>query len=120
MSNDALFSVKDLTKHFSVKKSGFFNNTKGQVKAVDGISLDIAQGETVGIVGESGCGKSTLARTIMQLVPTTAGTVLLEGRNLTAASAAEPPPPARSPPRRAPRPLNSGPYCPIMPPPLNP
>jgi oligopeptide transport system ATP-binding protein len=59
------------------------------VKAVDGVSLAVQRGEVLGLVGESGCGKSTLARTILQLVPATTGSVVLEGRNLTAASAAE-------------------------------
>ena len=59
------------------------------VHAVDCVSLAINPGEVVGLVGESGCGKSTLARTIMQLVPTTGGTVVLEGKNLTQGSATE-------------------------------
>ncbi len=83
MSNEALFSIKDLTKHFSVKKSGFFNNTKGQVKAVDGISLDIAQGETVGIVGESGCGKTTAGRTFLKLIQPTSGQIFYKGEEIT-------------------------------------
>jgi oligopeptide transport system ATP-binding protein len=53
------------------------------------VTLSVNRGEVLGLVGESGCGKSTLARTILQLVPTTAGTVILEGRNLTTASAGE-------------------------------
>jgi len=59
------------------------------VRAVDGVTLSVARGEVLGLVGESGCGKSTLARTILQLVPTTAGTVVLEGKNLTAGSTSE-------------------------------
>ena len=59
------------------------------MRAVDGVTLSVARGEVLGLVGESGCGKSTLARTIMQLVPTTAGTVVLEGKNLTAGSTAD-------------------------------
>jgi oligopeptide transport system ATP-binding protein len=54
----------------------------GTVKAVDGVSLTIERGEVLGLVGESGCGKSTLARTILQLLPTTAGKVLLSGHLL--------------------------------------
>jgi oligopeptide transport system ATP-binding protein len=59
------------------------------VKAVDGVSLTVYRGEVLGLVGESGCGKSTLARTILQLVPATEGSVVLEGRNLNAANSAE-------------------------------
>ena len=76
-----ILQLRDVQTHFPAKA--------GPVKAVDGVTLDVERGEVLGLVGESGSGKSTLARTIMQLVPATAGTVLLEGRNLTAASAAE-------------------------------
>ena len=70
-----MIEVRDLHKAF------------GSVKAVDGVTLTVARGEVLGLVGESGCGKSTLARTILQLVPTTGGAVMLEGKNLTAGSA---------------------------------
>ena len=59
-----------------------FKRRLGTVRAVDGVRLSIQEGEVLGIVGESGCGKSTLGRTIVQLIPPTAGTVILEGRNL--------------------------------------
>jgi oligopeptide transport system ATP-binding protein len=59
------------------------------VRAVDGVSLSINEGEVLGVVGESGCGKSTLGRTIVQLFPPTAGTVILEGRNLNQLHARE-------------------------------
>ena len=84
-----ILQLKDVQTHFPVESGFLFKKRTGTVKAVDGITLDIERGEVLGLVGESGSGKSTLARTIMQLVPTTAGTVILEGRNLTAASAAE-------------------------------
>ena len=84
-----ILQLNDVQTHFPVESGFLFRHQTGTVKAVDGISLSVQRGEVLGLVGESGCGKSTLARTIMQLVPTTAGTVLLEGRNLTAASAAE-------------------------------
>lgn len=84
-----ILQLNDVQTHFPVESGFLFRHQVGTVKAVDGITLSVQRGEVLGLVGESGCGKSTLARTIMQLVPTTAGTVLLEGRNLTAASAAE-------------------------------
>jgi oligopeptide transport system ATP-binding protein len=84
-----ILQLNDVQTHFPVESGFLFRHQTGTIKAVDGITLHVQRGEVLGLVGESGCGKSTLARTIMQLVPTTAGTVLLEGRNLTAASAAE-------------------------------
>ncbi|MEW6307072.1 MAG: oligopeptide/dipeptide ABC transporter ATP-binding protein, partial [Verrucomicrobiota bacterium] len=60
-----------------------FRRVVGTVKAVDGVSLTLQQGEILGLVGESGCGKSTLGRTIMQLIPPTEGTVILAGKRLT-------------------------------------
>jgi len=84
-----ILQLKDVATHFPVESGFFFKRRTGMVKAVDGITLDVERGEVLGLVGESGSGKSTLARTIMQLVPTTGGTVVLQGRNLTAASAAE-------------------------------
>jgi len=78
--------LRDIHTHFSLKTGGLFSRKKNVVKAVDGVSLTIREGEVLGLVGESGCGKSTLSRTLMQLVPATAGTVILEGRNLNADS----------------------------------
>jgi oligopeptide transport system ATP-binding protein len=77
-----LLEVRDLTVEFPA-------GAGRKVHAVSGVSFDVHAGETLGLVGESGCGKSTLARTIMQLVPATAGTVVLNGRNLSQASPAE-------------------------------
>ena len=84
-----ILQLKDVQTHFPVESGFLFKKRTGTVKAVDGITLDVARGEVLGLVGESGSGKSTLARTIMQLVPTTGGTVVLQGRNLTAASTTE-------------------------------
>ncbi len=78
----ALLSVRNLKKYFPVKR-GLLQRTVGYVKAVDDVSFDIYEGETLGLVGESGCGKTTTGRAILQLQPATAGTVLLEGQELT-------------------------------------
>jgi oligopeptide transport system ATP-binding protein len=84
--SDAILQLTDVKTHFPVYRGFILKKQTGTVKAVDGVSLTVRRGEVLGLVGESGCGKSTLARTIMQLVPTTAGTVVLEGRNLTTGS----------------------------------
>ncbi|HEY1847700.1 MAG TPA: ATP-binding cassette domain-containing protein, partial [Opitutaceae bacterium] len=75
--------------HFPVEAGFLLKRRVGVVHAVDGVTLCVRQGEVLGLVGESGCGKSTLARTILQLVPLTAGTVVLNGRSLGEASASE-------------------------------
>jgi oligopeptide transport system ATP-binding protein len=84
-----ILELHEVRTHFPVASGVIFRRRVGTIKAVDGVSLALRQGETLGLVGESGCGKSTLARTILQLVPATAGTVILNGRNLTRASARE-------------------------------
>ena len=77
-----LVQVRDLKKYFPIRR-GVLRRTVGHIKAVDGISFDIYQGETLGLVGESGCGKSTAGRTILQLEEPTAGTVQFADRELT-------------------------------------
>src|SRR3984957_17213175 len=69
-----LVSIRNVKKHFPIKK-GFFNKQVGAVRALDGINLEVFQGETLGLVGESGCGKSTLGRVILRLLPATEGSV---------------------------------------------
>ena len=81
---EPFLEVRDLKKHFPVEENAVFRRQVGMVKAVDGVSITLTQGEALGLVGESGCGKSTLGRTILQLLPATSGSVVLEGRNLGA------------------------------------
>ena len=81
-TTDPFLEVTDLKTHFPIEKGFLFKKQVGTVKAVDGIDLTLAKGEVLGLVGESGCGKSTLGRTILQLIPPTAGSVVLAGRNL--------------------------------------
>ncbi len=78
----AFLELQDVKTHFPVERGFIFKRHLGTVRAVDGISLALRQGEVLGLVGESGCGKSTLGRTILQLVRATSGAVILEGRNL--------------------------------------
>jgi peptide/nickel transport system ATP-binding protein len=83
--SEPLLEVTDLVKHFPVKR-GLFNREVDQVRAVDGVSLSVRQGETLGLVGESGSGKSTLSRTILQLLAPSAGSVRFEGREIAGLS----------------------------------
>jgi len=82
MSSPPLLEVRGLQTYFPVRR-GILQRTVGHVHAVDGVDLEIASGETVGLVGESGCGKSTLARTLVGLVPSTAGEVWFQGKQLS-------------------------------------
>src|SRR5437660_4211901 len=83
-SDDVLVRVDNLVKYFPVKGGGgLISRTVAHVQAVDGVSLTIGRGQTIGLVGETGCGKSTLARCIAGLIPVTSGTVTFEGSNIT-------------------------------------
>ncbi len=77
----ALMEIKELKKFFSVKRN-FWGRTQAWLKAVDGVSLSIKEGETLGLVGESGCGKTTVGRTILRLIDATQGDVFFEGASI--------------------------------------
>ena len=76
-----LLEVRDLKKHFPINR-GIFSKTVGYVRAVDGVSLNIRKGETLGLVGESGCGKTTAGRTILRLIEATGGEVRFDGQDV--------------------------------------
>ncbi|MFF3008096.1 ABC transporter ATP-binding protein [Kitasatospora sp. NPDC057940] len=80
---EPILEVRDLVKHFPLTKGVLFRKQVGAVKAVDGVSFDLRQGETLGIVGESGCGKSTLAKVLMNLEPATGGSVRYKGEEIS-------------------------------------
>lgn len=78
-----ILELQNLTKFFPAKSSGIFTKTKGEVRAVDGVNLTVARGETVGLVGESGCGKTTVGRTVMKLYEPTSGKIIFDGQDIT-------------------------------------
>ena len=77
-----LLEIRELKKYFPIR-GGLFRQVQAQVKAVDGVSLELSPGQTYGLVGESGCGKSTLGRAIVRLHEPTGGQVLLEGNDIS-------------------------------------
>jgi peptide/nickel transport system ATP-binding protein len=86
---DEILRVENLKKHFPVTRGIMFKKQIGAVRAVDGISLTVYRGETLGVVGESGSGKSTMARCIMRLLDPTDGTIIFDGRDITRLSRAQ-------------------------------
>jgi len=78
-----LLRVEGLTRYFPIRR-GLFSRTVGHVRAVDGVSFEIAKGEVLGLVGESGCGKTTTGRCILRLIEPTSGKVIFDGRDVTA------------------------------------
>src|ERR687886_128287 len=88
MANELLV-VENLKKHFPVTRGIIFQKQIAAVKAVDGVTFTVNEGETLGVVGESGCGKSTMARCIMRLLDPTSGRVVFRGRDITHLSRAD-------------------------------
>jgi oligopeptide/dipeptide ABC transporter ATP-binding protein len=86
---EPLVEVRDLVKHFPLTKGVLLQHRVGAVKAIDGISFDVLQGETLGIVGESGCGKSTTARVILRLMEPTSGSIKFAGQEISQARGSE-------------------------------
>jgi len=83
-----LLQVTDLRKHFPIRR-GVFSRIVGHVYAVDGVSLIVRRGRTLGLVGESGCGKTTVGRTVLRLIPATSGQVLFDGQDIFSLPAGE-------------------------------
>ncbi len=88
IENTPLIQVENLKKYYPVK-GGIINHTKGYIKAVDGVSFSIMEGETLGLVGESGCGKSTIGRQLVGLETPTEGRIYYGGKDLAGLSKAE-------------------------------
>src|SRR5690242_19439976 len=79
----ALIEASGLTKHFPVRAGGLLQRQTIPLRAVDDVSIDVRQGETLGLVGESGCGKSTLGRLLIRLLPPTSGSIRFDGSDIT-------------------------------------
>ncbi|MCU0984368.1 MAG: dipeptide ABC transporter ATP-binding protein [Acetobacteraceae bacterium] len=108
--SEPLLSVRGLEKHFPVSRGVIFTKVVGHVRAVDGVSFDLAEGETLSLVGESGCGKSTTARLVLRLLEPTGGAIRFAGEDITRT-----PPAALTPIRRAMQPVFQDPYASLNP-----
>jgi len=86
---ETILRVTDLCKFFPQKKPGIISRADAPIRAVDGVTLDIGRGETVGLVGESGCGKSTAGRTLLRLLEPTSGSIEFAGKDVTHVSGGE-------------------------------
>ena len=87
--SEPILKLEGLKKHFNTTTGGAFNKQKAVLKAVDGIDLEVAAGETIGLVGESGCGKTTAGRTILKLYEPTEGKIIFEGEDISKLSQAK-------------------------------
>ena len=89
LKGDELLVVEDLQKYFPITRGIMFQKEVAAVKAVDGVSFAVREGETLGVVGESGCGKSTMARCVMKLLEPTGGSIRFRGHDITRLSRTE-------------------------------
>lgn len=89
ISNNPFLEAQDVKTHFPIEKGILLKRRVGSVKAIDGVSFSLEKGKILGLVGESGCGKSTLARTLLQLIPPTAGAVRINGQDVTSLRAGD-------------------------------